>query len=220
MPRVRFSPSGREVEVRKGTRLIDAVRAAGLPIARACGDDLVCAKCGVEIRSGSVHREKAVETRTKARNRVPEGLRLACALRVHEDLEVAAPYWGAESAPESPTRGLVIVDHGSRRPEAHAHLEALGRAVAERRPGVAVRIAHMELAEPDLAAAIEAAVADGAREVEILPLFLVPGRHLAQDIPRLVADVRRRFPEVEIRVAAALGADPALAELIARRLSR
>lgn len=93
MPTVRFQPKGIALEVAKGTRLIDAVRAAGLPIARACGDDLVCAKCGVRILSGRVAREAPVERRAKARNRVPPELRLACALRVQSDLEVTAEYW-------------------------------------------------------------------------------------------------------------------------------
>lgn len=93
MPTVRFLPKGVELEVPKGTRLIDAVRAAGLPIARACGDDLVCAKCGVRILTGRVTREAPVERRAKARNRVTADLRLACALRVQNDLSVTAEYW-------------------------------------------------------------------------------------------------------------------------------
>lgn len=93
MPTVRFLPKGVELLVPKGTRLIDAVREAGLPIARACGDDLVCAKCGVRIISGRVAREAPVERRAKARNRVANDLRLACALRVQGNLELTADYW-------------------------------------------------------------------------------------------------------------------------------
>ena len=93
MPVVRFQPQGIEREVAKGTRLIDAVRDAGLPIARACGDDLVCAKCGVRVLSGKLAREKPVERRAKARNRVDPALRLACAVRVSGDLELSADYW-------------------------------------------------------------------------------------------------------------------------------
>jgi len=93
VPVVRFQPQGIEREVAKGTRLIDAVRDAGLPIARACGDDLVCAKCGVRVLSGKLAREKPVERRAKARNRVDPALRLACAVRVSGDLELSADYW-------------------------------------------------------------------------------------------------------------------------------
>jgi len=93
VPTVRLLPKDVRVSVAKGTRLIDAVREAGLPIARACGDDLVCAKCGVRILEGRVARESPVERRAKERNRVPRELRLACALRVHGDLVVSADYW-------------------------------------------------------------------------------------------------------------------------------
>jgi 2Fe-2S ferredoxin len=94
MPRVRFRPGGRSVEVSKGTLLIDAVREAGLPIASPCGDDLICGRCGVRLLSGRVTREAPIERNAKQRNRVDPELRLACALRVHDDLEVTADYWG------------------------------------------------------------------------------------------------------------------------------
>jgi len=93
VPKLSFQPAGIERQVAKGARLIDAIRDAGLPIARACGDDLVCAKCGVRILTGKAAREKPIERRTKERNRVDPGLRLACALRVSGDLEIAADYW-------------------------------------------------------------------------------------------------------------------------------
>jgi ferredoxin len=93
VPTVRFLPKDFLLEVSKGTRLIDAVREAGLPIARACGDDLVCAKCGVRVVSGRVAREAPIERRAKARNRVSPELRLACALRVQGDLVLSAEYW-------------------------------------------------------------------------------------------------------------------------------
>ena len=94
MPTVRFLPSERIREVPAGTLLIDAIRDAGLPIARACGDDLICGKCGVKILEGEVRSAKPVELRAKQRNRVPDELRLACVIRIHDDLDVTADYWG------------------------------------------------------------------------------------------------------------------------------
>ena len=87
------------------------------------------------------------------------------------------------------SRALVILDHGSRRAEAHAQLEALAASVRERAPELFVSVAHLELAEPSLADAVEACIAAGAQEVCVHPLFLAPGRHLADDVPRLVESV-------------------------------
>ena len=97
MPTLRLNPRGTVLDVSKGTRLIDAIRSAGLPIAAACGDELVCAKCGVHVLEGRVTRESRVERDTKHRNRVPAELRLACTIRVNDDLVITADYWGTDS---------------------------------------------------------------------------------------------------------------------------
>jgi len=111
-------------------------------------------------------------------------------------------------------RALVIVDHGSRQPEAHAHLERIAAAVRDRAPGLEVRVAHMELAEPSIADAIAASVAAGAEEVCVHPFFLVPGRHLASDIPALISAAAADHPEVRIRLLEPLGDRHELADLI------
>ena len=81
------------VEVAPGTTLLDAVRLAGLPIARACGGGGLCARCGLEVVAGQLASEGPDETDAKARNRIDPSLRLACQVRVEGALEVRAPYW-------------------------------------------------------------------------------------------------------------------------------
>lgn len=112
------------------------------------------------------------------------------------------------------TRGLIIVDHGSRRPDAHEHLARVAAAVRERCPDLLVSVAHMELAAPSLAEALDACVASGANPVWIHPLFLVPGHHLVTDIPALVASAASRHPDVAIELTPALGMSPGIADLI------
>ncbi|MBS1106122.1 MAG: hypothetical protein H6Q91_1624 [Deltaproteobacteria bacterium] len=95
MHRVRFTPSGLEVDAPRGTTVLDAAIAAGLPIARSCGAEGVCAKCAVCVVEGGEHLspEAADETRIKRRNRVDAVLRLACRARIHGDVTVTASYW-------------------------------------------------------------------------------------------------------------------------------
>ena len=114
---------------------------------------------------------------------------------------------------------LIILDHGSRRPEAHAHLERLAAAVRRRAPELIVCPAHLEQAEPTLAQAIERCVAQGATAISVHPLFLAPGRHLARDIPEQLAAARRARPELELRLLDALGTRDELADLILATLA-
>lgn len=113
---------------------------------------------------------------------------------------------------------IVIVDHGSRHEPANQVVAELARLLQVRVGERAhVRFAHMELSVPSLSQAIDECVEGGASEVVVQPLFLVPGRHAAHDIPALVADARLRHAGVTFRLGDVIGADPVLVELLASR---
>lgn len=78
-----------------GTTLLDAALAAGLPVARSCGADGVCARCGLRIVEGAANLspEAADETRIKQRNRIEAELRLACRAAIGGDVTATALYW-------------------------------------------------------------------------------------------------------------------------------
>lgn len=115
-------------------------------------------------------------------------------------------------------RAVVLVDHGSRRAEANAQLEALAERVREREPGTLVVTAHLELATPDIGEALAACASAGARDVVLLPWFLSPGRHTAEDIPRAVAEARERHPELRVRIGEPLGLDARLVDVALSRI--
>lgn len=95
MPRIRLLPSDVVIDAPSGTRLLDAVVAAGLPIARSCGADGICGKCALHILAGAdaLSRETPDEARIKLRNRVAAEQRLACRARILGDVTASATYW-------------------------------------------------------------------------------------------------------------------------------
>lgn len=120
------------------------------------------------------------------------------------------------SAPSEKT-ALVLIAHGSRRPEANDDL----RRIAERlrssgRTGVIATF--LELAEPDIVSGGEAMVADGATTVVLAPYFLSAGRHVATDLEEARAELARRHPDRRFLLAGPLGPDPALEALLLRRV--
>ncbi len=94
MYRVSFHPSGRSVFVPAGTTLLDAALRAAVPLARGCGGDGLCGRCGLRVPDAAtgLPPETADERCAKLRNRVDTELRLACRVRVRGDLDVHAPY--------------------------------------------------------------------------------------------------------------------------------
>ncbi len=88
-------PAGRVHRTRRGAVLIEAIREAGLPLASACDARGLCARCAVEVPFADppLAPERDWEREARRRNRIPDGLRLACALRVRGTIHVRARYW-------------------------------------------------------------------------------------------------------------------------------
>jgi sirohydrochlorin ferrochelatase len=117
------------------------------------------------------------------------------------------------------TRAILLVDHGSRVASANEALEVLADQVRNRLPDRVVRIAHLELARPDVGEGIDACVAAGATEIVVHPYFLGPGRHTSHDIPRLVEAAAARHPGVRVRLTPALGPHEKLVDVIIERVA-
>jgi sirohydrochlorin ferrochelatase len=121
-------------------------------------------------------------------------------------------------APAGGDVGLVVVDHGSKKPEANRWHEEFVRSWDDVAGYRTVEPAHMELAEPSISAAFDTCVAAGCQMVVVVPYFLWPGRHWSDDIPALAADAAARHPGVTYLVAAPLGPHPLLHDVVDQRV--
>lgn len=112
---------------------------------------------------------------------------------------------------------LVIVGHGTRDPAGRGEFARVAAMVAGQRPDMIVEAGFLELAEPDIPAAIDAAVARGAARVTVSPLLLFAAGHAKRDIPAAIDQARSRHPGVHFEQAPALESHPAILHLSADR---
>ncbi|MFF4396691.1 sirohydrochlorin chelatase [Streptomyces sp. NPDC001480] len=105
---------------------------------------------------------------------------------------------------------LVLVGHGSRDPRALRTVLTLMERVRDLRPGLPVRLGHIELNEPLLPDTLAAL---GDAPAVLVPLLLSRGYHVKRDIPEMAAAATART-----RVAAPLGPHPLLVETLYDRL--
>ncbi|MDM0017024.1 sirohydrochlorin chelatase [Variovorax saccharolyticus] len=113
--------------------------------------------------------------------------------------------------------GIVLFAHGSRDERWREPVEAVARQVAALDPTARVACAYLELVAPDLRTAALALIAGGARRVRIVPLFLGMGRHVREDLPLLVEELRALRPDVVFSQQPAVGEDPEVIALLARK---
>ena len=112
---------------------------------------------------------------------------------------------------------VVVFAHGSSVPEAN-HSIALLAAEVSRKAGLPAIAAFLELAQPDLTAALDQVSATGARRVVIVPCFLTMGVHVREDLPRLVEQQRTRFPGIEFVLGQSLEGHPGVARVLLDRV--
>ncbi len=112
--------------------------------------------------------------------------------------------------------GIVLFAHGSRDPLWHRPIEAVAAQIRQSSPGALVACAYLELSTPNLPAAVADLVAQGARAVRIVPMFLGVGRHAREDLPALVHDLRVQYHNVPILLQDAVGEDPRMVQLLAQ----
>lgn len=134
--------------------------------------------------------------------------------------------------PEQPSSArvstaIVVAAHGSRAEAANrAHrdvVDALADALSadpfNATVGGAVTPAFLELAEPTIPDAIDAAAATGVGTVLVVPYFLHPGRHLSDDLPAIIDAATARHPGIEIRLLGSFGAEPGVLDILAAQVT-
>ncbi|AVS61966.1 cobalamin biosynthesis protein CbiX [Paracidovorax avenae] len=112
-------------------------------------------------------------------------------------------------------RGVVLFAHGSRDPLWRAPIEAVEARMRQQAPGLEVRCAYLELAEPDLPTAVRGLAARGVRRLTVVPMFLGTGKHAREDLPQLVQALRAEHPDMAITVQGAIGEDVRMTALMA-----
>jgi len=119
------------------------------------------------------------------------------------------------STSPAPRQALILFAHGARDPLWAAPFEALQQMLEQQRPELRVGLAFLELMQPALPALLQQLVADGIREVSVVPVFLGQGGHVRRDLPALIAQVQQLHPQLTITVAPAVGEQPQVLAAIA-----
>jgi sirohydrochlorin cobaltochelatase len=119
------------------------------------------------------------------------------------------------------TEGVILLGHGSRHP-------GLGRPFAGLQLWLQADLGHefrvedayLSLCAPSLESILERLYGEGLRRVTVLPLFLVAGHHVSEELPLLIQAAAERWPDLELRLAPILGAFGDIAPLLRLRLGQ
>lgn len=114
----------------------------------------------------------------------------------------------------------ILFFHGSRHPSTALEAKKLQETLEGRFPQKTFSLAFLPPFSPDLAGVLEDAANRGAREIQILPFFVLTGKHVEQDLPELIRDFQGRFPEVRVTTASHFVVDQTFIDWVAQKMTR
>jgi uroporphyrin-III C-methyltransferase len=115
--------------------------------------------------------------------------------------------------------GVLVVGHGSRRPEANEDVREAARRIAERGGFPLVEAAFLEIEHPNIGEGFARLVQRGAREITVHPYFLSPGRHTRGDIPVEVEEAAKLHTGIKYRITEPLSAHQLVIAASVERIS-
>lgn len=119
--------------------------------------------------------------------------------------------------PPNGSIALVVFAHGSRIEGANEAVRRVAQQAADRCGFRLWEAAFLELAAPDLPAAVAGLATRGARRIVVTPYFLTMGMHLTADLPRILASIAERHPGLQLECAPPLDGHPALVDIVSDR---
>lgn len=111
----------------------------------------------------------------------------------------------------------MLIAHGSRRAEANADLAFVAGQLLARGRYPIVEVSYLEMAEPTIESAGTRCVAQGATHVILLPYFLSPGKHVAEDLAAVRDRLQARIPQCRFTLADPLGRHPLIVDVLEMR---
>lgn len=119
-----------------------------------------------------------------------------------------------------PQTGHILVAHGSANPRWRAPFEAIADALSQRSPDQIVHLCYLEKWQPTVPEAVNDLHQKGCRQIHISPLFLSSGRHLEEDLPRILATCLPYYPDLTLSTGPALGEQDTFLTAILNILSK
>jgi sirohydrochlorin ferrochelatase len=113
--------------------------------------------------------------------------------------------------------GYIVFAHGSSVESANEAVRSAAGELARAGGYGQVMAAFLEGGRPDLSSAAGELASRGIAHIVVIPYFLTLGLHLQRDLPRLIDEVRRDHPSVEIEVTPPLDGHPAMVDALLDR---
>jgi len=117
-------------------------------------------------------------------------------------------------------KGILFVAHGSRRKESNLEFETMVTHLQEilHDSYAKVEAAYLEFATPGVDESIHAMIHKGITSIQIYPFFLNSGKHVHHDIPEIIKEAKKNYPQIDFILLSHFGNSDHIISVITRDL--
>ncbi|HJV18214.1 MAG TPA: sirohydrochlorin chelatase [Bacillales bacterium] len=113
---------------------------------------------------------------------------------------------------------VIYIGHGSRRQGANEKFIAFINKVMMETKTEIQGYGFLEHAKPSIHETIEACIQEGASNITVVPILLLPGVHANEDIPAEIEKAKIEYPDISFSYCPPLGSDDILVNILSERL--
>ncbi len=105
-------------------------------------------------------------------------------------------------------KAILLISHGSHSPKTKKEVALLIEQMKASLKGRMIQFAFLEIEQPSIPDGIDQCVREGAKEILVLLNFLNSGKHVDEDIPRIVKEAAAKHAEVRFKISNPVGQHP------------
>ena len=115
---------------------------------------------------------------------------------------------------------VLLISHGSHSPKTKREVVRLIKRLKSLSRIEIFECAFLEIESPSISEGIGKCVKKGATDLIILLNFLNSGRHVDEDIPRIISKAKRKYPNIKFRITSPVGQHYRIDELFVDLLKK
>ena len=137
---------------------------------------------------------------------------------LREDISAAKTNGAKNKILPDKQTGIVVLGHGSRLKKANNLIPEIISGLKWTLGLSKIYPAYLQLAKPDLGQSLERLAKAGCRRIIIIPFFLFVGNHVSRDIPEIIEQEKKKYPDVRFIYTENLGEDSRIADIVADKI--
>ncbi len=112
-------------------------------------------------------------------------------------------------------KALILFAHGARAASWKQPFERLQALSQEKLSDTTVKLAFLELMEPNLPDVVAELIKNRYEQIQVVPVFLGQGAHVLRDLPLIIEELTALYPQVSLEVSQAVGENAIVLDAIA-----